>query len=95
VVGIALASALCWAFADASVAVKVFTSVLIVACPCALALARAADARHRAALAGGRNVFLRNAQVIERMSEVDTIVLDKTGTLTSRGAGRQPGPECR
>jgi Cu+-exporting ATPase len=30
-------------------------------------------------------VFLRNAQVIERMSEVDTIVLDKTGTLTSPG----------
>ena len=34
-----------------------------------------------------RNVFLRNAQVIERMSTVDTLVLDKTGTLTSPGAG--------
>jgi len=87
VVGIALASALFWTFADASVAVKVFASVLIVACPCALALAAPLTLGTAQRWLAGRKVFLRNAQVVERMAEVDTVVLDKTGTLTSLGAG--------
>jgi Cu+-exporting ATPase len=87
VVGIALASALFWTLVDASVAVKAFTSVLIVACPCALALAAPLTLGTGQRWLAARNVFLRNAQLIERMSGVDTIVLDKTGTLTSPGAG--------
>jgi Cu+-exporting ATPase len=87
VVGVAIAAAVFWMVVDASIAMKAFTSVLIVACPCALALAAplTLGAAHR--WLAGRNVFLRNANVIERMSEVDVIVLDKTGTLTSPGAG--------
>jgi Cu+-exporting ATPase len=83
VVGIALASAVFWMFVDANVAMKAFTSVLIVACPCALALAAPLTLGTAHRWLAGRNVFLRNAQVIERMALVNAIVLDKTGTLTT------------
>jgi len=87
VVGVAVAAAAFWIFVDAGLALKAFASVLIVACPCALALAAPLTLGTAQRWLAGRNVFLRNAQVIERMSTLDTLVLDKTGTLTSPGAG--------
>ena len=57
-------------------------SVLIIACPCALGLATPMSvmvATGRAAQAG---VLFRDAEAIERLREVDTVVVDKTGTLT-------------
>ena len=86
VIGIALAAAAFWIFRDSSKALKAFTSVLIVACPCALALS--APLAHGTAqrILARLKIFLKNALVIERMAEVDTIVLDKTGTLTCADA---------
>jgi len=86
VVGVAIAAAVFWLFFDAGVAMKAFTSVLIVACPCALALAAPLTLGTAQRWLASRQIFLRNAQVIERMSEVDTVVFDKTGTLTSMNA---------
>ncbi|KAF1693398.1 heavy metal translocating P-type ATPase [Pseudoxanthomonas koreensis] len=57
-------------------------SVLIIACPCALGLATPMSvmvATGRAAQAG---VLFRDAEAIERLREVDTVIVDKTGTLT-------------
>ena len=86
VIVVALAAAIFWVFRDATKALNAFTSVLIVACPCALALA--APLAHGTAqrMLARLKIFLKNALVIERMAEVDTIVLDKTGTLTCADA---------
>jgi Cu+-exporting ATPase len=57
-------------------------SVLIIACPCALGLATPMSimvATGRAAQAG---VLFRDAEAIERLREIDTLIVDKTGTLT-------------
>ena len=86
VFGIALAAAAFWIYRDAGRALKVFTSVLIVACPCALALAAPLTHGMAQRLLARLNIFLRNALVIERMAGVDTLVLDKTGTLTAADA---------
>ena len=82
VIGVALAAAIFWMFQDATKALKAFTSVLIVACPCALALAAPLTHGTAQRILARLKIFLKNALVIERMAEVDTIVLDKTGTLT-------------
>jgi len=87
VLAIAIGAAAYWAFADASRAVKSFTSVLIVACPCALALAAPFALGTAVRLLGGRKIFLKNAHVIESLAKVDAVVFDKTGTLTAAGAG--------
>ena len=86
VIGIALAAAVFWLFRDASKAVPVFTAVLIVACPCALALAAPLTHGTARRVLARLNLFVKNATVIERLAGVDTIVLDKTGTLTTADA---------
>jgi Cu+-exporting ATPase len=86
VIGIALAAAVFWIFKDATKALKAFTSVLIVACPCALALAAPLAQGTAQRILARLKIFLKNALVIERMAVVDTIVLDKTGTLTTADA---------
>ncbi len=83
VIGVACAAAIFWLWQDPSRAQKAFTSVLIVACPCALALAAPLTQGTAQRWLARLNIFLKNGQVIERMAEVDTVVLDKTGTLTA------------
>jgi len=87
VIIVAVAAAVFWFSRDAAKSLKVFTSVLIVACPCALALAAPLTHGTAQRILARLKIFLKNALVIERMAEVDTIVLDKTGTLTTADAG--------
>jgi Cu+-exporting ATPase len=56
--------------------------VLIVACPCALALATPFAFGTALRVFGKGRLYAKNADVVESMSRVRTIVLDKTGTLT-------------
>jgi Cu+-exporting ATPase len=86
IIGVAVASAVFWVFRDASKSLKAFTSVLIVACPCALALAAPLTHGTVQRILAQLKIFLKNALVLERMAEVDAIVLDKTGTLTCADA---------
>lgn len=96
VVTIAVIAFLAWlalgptpAFAYALVAA---VSVLIIACPCALGLATPMSimvATGRGAQAG---VLIRDAEALERLADVDTLVIDKTGTLTE---GRPTLTDCR
>ncbi|MRX39885.1 HAD-IC family P-type ATPase [Flavobacterium sp. LC2016-23] len=72
-----------WIFIDANIAFNVFTAVLIVACPCALALTAPFTFGNILRILGKQKLYLKNALVIEQLAKVDTIVFDKTGTITT------------
>ena len=72
-----------WIFFDANTAFNVFTAVLIVACPCALALTAPFTFGNVLRILGKKKFYLKNALVIEQLAKVDTIVFDKTGTITT------------
>ncbi|MGR3316481.1 heavy metal translocating P-type ATPase [Roseovarius indicus] len=57
-------------------------SVLIIACPCALGLATPISITTAAGRGAQAGVLIKDAQALERMSKVDTLIVDKTGTLT-------------
>ena len=72
-----------WVFFDLNIAFNVFTAVLIVACPCALALTAPFTFGNVLRILGKQKFYLKNALVIEQLAKVDTIVFDKTGTITT------------
>jgi Cu+-exporting ATPase len=57
-------------------------STLIIACPCALGLATPMSVMVAMGRGAQSGVLFRNAEALERLQDVDTLVLDKTGTLT-------------
>jgi len=57
-------------------------SVLIIACPCALGLATPISITTAAGRGAQAGVLIKDAEALERMARVDTVIVDKTGTLT-------------
>lgn len=65
-----------------ALSVKLAVDVLVVACPCALGLATPTAVLVASSVGARRGLLLRGGDVLERAAAVDTVVLDKTGTLT-------------
>ncbi|MCA0132165.1 heavy metal translocating P-type ATPase [Winogradskyella alexanderae] len=72
-----------WLFTDASKAMNVFTAVLIIACPCAIALSAPFTFGNLLRIFGKLKFYIKNASVIEQLAHINTIIFDKTGTITS------------
>lgn len=69
-------------FHDAETAFRAFTTSLLVACPCALLLSSTFTNGNLLSLFGKNRFYPKNAHTIERLSHIDTVVFDKTGTIT-------------
>ncbi len=86
VLAIAVISFVAWAIwgpAPAfSYALIAAVTVLIIACPCALGLATPMSIGVGVGKGAGAGVLIKSAEALERMEKVDTLVVDKTGTLT-------------
>ena len=86
VLGIAALAAIVWAvFGPAPAlanAMLVVVSVLIIACPCALGLATPVSIIVGVGRGAKEGVLIKDAEALELMEKVDTLVVDKTGTLT-------------
>ncbi len=82
IISIALTAGAFWYFKDAEKAIFAFTSVLIIACPCALALTIPFTFGSTLRQFGRKGLYLKNTDVIERLSKIKSIVFDKTGTIT-------------
>ncbi len=83
VLSIATLATIFWLIFDPRLALNVFTSVLIIACPCAIALAAPFTLGNMLRIFGKHKFYLKNTNVIERLSKIDTAIFDKTGTLTT------------
>ncbi len=82
ILSIATISGLFWMAYDPSKVMNVVTAVLIIACPCAIALAAPFTFGNMLRIFGRLKFYLKNAGVIERLASINTIVFDKTGTIT-------------
>jgi Cu+-exporting ATPase len=71
-----------WYRHDTSQVWLVLTAVLMVACPCALALTAPFTYGSMLRVFGKNKLYLKNADIIERMANIDHVVFDKTGTIT-------------
>ena len=82
VLALAFASAAYWMPISFNTAVNVFTAILIVACPCALALAIPFTYGNVMRIFGRNKFYIKNTNVIEKLSKITSVVFDKTGTIT-------------
>ena len=86
VIGVAILAFIAWSLFGPeprfSYGLVAAVAVLIIACPCALGLATPMSIMVGVGRGAQAGVLIRNAEALERMEKVDTLVVDKTGTLT-------------
>ncbi|HNW45158.1 MAG TPA: cation-translocating P-type ATPase, partial [Elusimicrobiales bacterium] len=83
VFGLAVGAASLWLYYSGPYrAVSVFAAVLAVACPCAMGLAVPMAVAVGFGRSASMGILMRNADILERISRVDVVIFDKTGTVT-------------
>lgn len=75
-----------WWPTDTQKAINAVTTILIVACPCALLLSATFTYGNVLQIMAKNNMYIKNAKAVERFAKADTIVFDKTGTITKSNA---------
>lgn len=83
---IALAAFVYWWPTDTHKAINAITTILIVACPCALLLSATFTYGNVLQIMAKNAMYIKNAKAVERFAKADTIVFDKTGTITKSNA---------
>lgn len=83
---LSLGAGLFWIQFGWQTALGVISSILIIACPCALALSTPFALGNALRILSRNQFYVKNTRIIERLTRIDTIVFDKTGTITHQDA---------
>jgi P-type Cu+ transporter len=84
---------------DIATAINAFTAVMIVACPCTVALSIPFTLGNIQRILGRQRFYLKNINVVEALAAIDSVVFDKTGTITNiaqqsfQFQGKQPNAQ--
>jgi Cu+-exporting ATPase len=81
-----------WLMNDSTKALNALTAVLIVACPCGLLLTTTFANGNILRVLGRNKFYLKNAGVIDQLAKTDTVIFDKTGTITHGSTVEFVGP---
>ncbi|WP_099765628.1 heavy metal translocating P-type ATPase [Chryseobacterium sp. 52] len=84
ILGITLVAGIYWSFIDMEKMFQVVSAILIIACPCALALSAPFTFGHIMRILGRNKFYVKDTLTIEKIAKIDTLVFDKTGTITHR-----------
>jgi Cu+-exporting ATPase len=83
---IAAATCISWWIMDTTKILPAVTAVLIIACPCSLLLSATFTYGNMLRIFGRNKLYLKNTAVIESLAKINTVVFDKTGTITQGNA---------